>query len=101
MDEELWHATGVVYARMYRGNPVYIGSTDGVLGNRILRHIKHLHEYSGGKAAEYRRWAKGRRITIVAYHPPLVNLLGRQIAVHRALEVALIREFKPRFVSRC
>jgi hypothetical protein len=38
---------------------------------------------------------------IIAHHPPPVTLLGRQVDVHRSIEVALIEEFDPQFVSRC
>jgi hypothetical protein len=100
LDEGLWKSRAVVYARLYRGRPVYIGSTDKRLSSRIGSHIRHIHEWTGGKAAEYREWAEGKRITFVAYKPPQVTLLGRKCLVHRGIEVALIDEFKPEFVVR-
>ncbi len=83
---------------MYQGKPAYIGSTDKVLRDRILTHLGHIHEY---KAAEYRRWAEGKRITVAAFKPKPVTLLGRKCQVHHAIEVALIDEFKPPFVIWC
>jgi hypothetical protein len=44
----------------------------------------------------YRDWAEGKQMTTVAYKPSEVELLGRMIPVHRAIEAALITEFHPR-----
>jgi hypothetical protein len=51
LDEDLWLSRGVVYARMYQGNPVYIGSTDRRLRGRILSHLNHIHEYAASRDA--------------------------------------------------
>jgi hypothetical protein len=47
-----------------------------------------------GQPPRYRAWAEGKQITIVAYSPPPVEILGRKIPVHRAIEAALIAEFR-------
>ena len=106
LDEEIWNCSGVVYARTHEAKIVYIGSTDGPLCERLRSHLRLIHEYDRGKAAQYREWAEGKHITIFAHHPCTVKLLGRQIPVHRAIEAALIKEFRrPResdwFVARC
>jgi hypothetical protein len=103
LDDELWRQSGVVYARVCRGRACYIGSTDRMLCKRIREHLTLIGTSKRGRAAQYRKWAEGKRITIVAYKPNPVKLLGRTIAVHRALEAALIVEFRRRkgcFVAR-
>jgi hypothetical protein len=93
LDELLWQSSGVVYARIYEGKVVYIGSTDGRLSSRIGRHVRDISTSMNGTAPRFREWAEGKQITIVAYQPPAVKLLGRSMLVHRAVEVALIAEF--------
>jgi hypothetical protein len=107
LDNELWQQSSVVYVRVTRRYIVYIGSTDGVLRRRIEAHIRGISKSSAGKAKEFRSWAEGKVITILAYKPPPVKLLGLEVNVHRAVEAALIREFrsrgrskKPWFVAR-
>jgi len=91
----LWHEKGVVYARVYQDHVVYVGSTDGTLRARVLRHIKGISKARPGKAGEYRGWANGKTITILAYKPEPVEWSGMKVDLHRGLEAALIREFRP------
>ena len=93
-DEELWNERGIVYARVFQEEIVYIRSTESRLCDRIQEHFRIIWtpDYS-----EYREWAEGKRIMIFAYKPPLIEVLGRLISIHRTLENALIAEFRPRF----
>ena len=97
LDEELWNERGVVYARIVQEEIVYIRSVDHRLGDRIQEHLRIILM---PRYAEYRKWAEGKRITTVAYKPPLIEMLGRLIPVHGALEAVLIAEFRPRFAAR-
>ena len=94
LDPELWRQSGVVYARRYAGKIVHIGSTDRSLCRRISEHV-HLVRSSPRNAC-YRAWAEGKQIETLAYHPPPVLLLGREVKVHRSIEAALIAEFDRR-----
>jgi hypothetical protein len=94
LDEKLWHQSGVVYARIYRGKIVYIGVTDKVLSGRIGAHLRGIGKSKQKGAKRYRKWAEGKRITIFAYTPAPVKLLDREIKIHRAVEAALIEEFR-------
>jgi hypothetical protein len=94
LDEDLWQKWGVVYARVYCEKVVYIGVTDGQLSRRIGAHLNGIAGSMRGTAPRYRAWAEGKQITIVAYNPPAVEILGRKIQVHRAIEAALIGEFR-------
>lgn len=96
IDSELWNERGVVYARIFEEEPVYIGSTDRLLSRRIRAHLRGIATSTQPTSMKYRKWAEGKRITIVAYKPPPVELLGRVVPVHRALEAALIAEFRPK-----
>lgn len=89
---ELWEKPNVVYARVFNGMPVYIGSTDRLLRKRINEHLT-LNLMA--RNPHYWEWATGKQITIFAYQPERVELLGRMVLVHRALEAALIAEFQP------
>ena len=91
----LWRERGVVYARVYRKQVVYVGKTDGTLRGRILRHVNGISNSTAGNAKEYRIWAEGKTITILAYKPKHVRLSGIEIDCHRGLEAALIRRCKP------
>ena len=94
LDEQLWRQLGVVYARVYHDKVVYIGVTDGRLSRRIGAHLRGISSSLHGTAPRYRKWAEGKQITIVAYKPAPVDILGRKIQVHRAIEAALIGEFQ-------
>ena len=91
----LWREKGVVYARVYRNQVVYVGKTDGTLGGRILRHVNGISKATAGKAKEYREWAEGKTITILAHKPKPVRRSGLEIHTHRDLEAELIRRLKP------
>lgn len=95
-DEELWNERGIVYARVFQDEIVYIRSTESRLCARIQEHFRIIWtpEYT-----EYRKWAEGKRIVIFAYKPPIIEVLGRLISIDRALEAALIAEFRPRFAA--
>lgn len=93
LDAELWKSRGVVYARQYRDKIVYIGCTDDLLSTRTSAHLRLIPTSMRATAPRYREWAEGKHIVIVAYQPPPVKLLGRQVRVHRAIEAALIEEF--------
>ena len=60
-------------ARTHEAKIVYIGSTDGPLCERLRSHLRLIHEYDRGKAAQYREWAEGKHITIFAHHPCTVK----------------------------
>ena len=96
-DEELWTEREVVYARVVQEEIIYIRATESRLCDRIQEHFRIIWtpDY-----AEYREWTEGKRITIFAYKPPLIEVLGRLISIHRALEAALIVELRPRFAAR-
>jgi hypothetical protein len=91
-DDDLLGQRGVVYARMWEGFPVYVGSTQGTLRGRLKTHLR-------GTRAElglcYWAWAEGKQMTIVAHKPDPISILGRDILVYRGLEAALIVEFRP------
>jgi hypothetical protein len=95
LDHELWNEEGVVYARLFEDEPVYIGSTDRILSRRIRAHLRGIATTQQLTPVHYRNWAEGKLIIIVACKPPPVELLGRVILVHRAAEAALIKEFRP------
>jgi hypothetical protein len=94
LDQELWQQSGVVCT--CDGKVVYIGTADGRLSRRIGAHLKGIVESARGTAPQYRKWAEGKQITIVAYRPTPVMVLGREVKIHRALEAALIVEFRCR-----
>jgi len=96
LDQELWQQPSAVYARVVNGVVVYIAATDGPLSRRLDAHLKNFPTLMTGKAARFRRWAEGKTITIVAYCPAPVRVLGREIKIHRAVEAALIAEFQRR-----
>jgi len=96
LGSDLWNEHGVVYARVYQDEPVYIGSTDRRLSRRIQAHLRGISKSEQSTPVKYRQWAEGKRITIVAYKPPPVELLGRVIPIHRAVEAALIDEIRPK-----
>jgi hypothetical protein len=91
LDPELWRQSGVVYARLYADRIVYIGSTDRSVCQRIREHVRLVS--SSPRNARYREWAEGKPIEILAYKPPPVLLLGREVNVHRAIEADLIASF--------
>jgi hypothetical protein len=95
-DQELWQQSGVVYARTCEEKVVYIGTADDRLCKRIGAHLKGIAKSARGTAPQYRKWAEGKQITIVAYRPAPVMVLGREVKIHRALEAALIVEFRRR-----
>jgi hypothetical protein len=96
LDSYLWNEDCVVYARVYADEPVYIGSTDRLLSKRITEHLRYISSNPDPTPTKYREWAEGKRITIVAYKPEPVKRLGREIPIHRSVEAALIKEFKPK-----
>jgi hypothetical protein len=100
LDAELWNASGVVYARVFEGEVVYIGSANRPFRKRFTEHLNFIATSQQPVGVAYRRWAEGKRITILAYKPPLVAALGRMISIHRSIEKALIDEYHPRFVAR-
>ena len=100
LDERLWGASGVVYARVHRGEIVYVGKADGQLGKRMKDHLRRIPLYSKEKDIKFREWAEGKTITIYAHQPKPVKVLGLVVSAHAGLERALIDEFKPRFVAR-
>lgn len=95
LESTLWFQRGVVYARVYRNQVVYVGKTDGTLRGRILRHVNGISKATAGKAKEYRKWAEGKTITTLACKPKPVRRSGLEIDTHRDLEAALIRTLKP------
>ena len=99
LDPKLWNERGTVYARIAEGTsePVYIGSTDKALRVRIKEHLALI---SKPRNQRYREWAEGRQITIIAYKPPTIELIGHVIPIHRAVEATLIAAFNPMFVFR-
>ena len=70
--------------------------TDRRLSRRIQAHLRGISKSEQSTPVKYRQWAEGKRITIVAYKPPPVELLGRVIPIHRAVEAALIEEIRPK-----
>jgi hypothetical protein len=98
LDPALMAARGVVYARVVDGEILYIGKSDGKLASRMGEHRRLMIARKNQRG--YLECVEGRQVTILAYHPPLVRMLDRDIAVHRSIESALITEFKPRFVKR-
>jgi len=100
LDEALWEASGVTYARTNGQTVVYVGKCDGPLKSRIKDHLRRLTRYTKPKDIAYRDWAENRTITIYAHRPPPTNYLGLSVPVHVGLEQALIDEINPHFVSR-
>jgi len=96
LDQTLWQQPGAVYARIVDGVVVYISATDGRLSRRLEAHLRNLPTSMIGRAEQFRRWAEGKTITVVAFCPAPVRLLGREIKIHRAVEAALIAEFQRR-----
>ena len=94
LNQKLWQQSGVVYARTYRKKVVYIGVTDGRLSRRLGAHLNGISTSMRATAPRYRKWAEGKRITILAYKPPPVKLLGQKMDMHRAIEAALIAKFE-------
>ena len=76
LDQKLWQQSGVVYARKYRNKIVYIGSTDRRLSLRIGAHLSLISTSMHATAPRYRKWAEGKRITILAYKPALGSKNG-------------------------
>ncbi len=100
LSEKLWNSTGVVYARTYRKEVVYIGKTDGPLKRRVKDHLQRITRYTKQKDIDYREWAEGKTVTIYAYQPEKAYRLGLPVPTHVGLEHTLIDEIKPKFVSR-
>jgi hypothetical protein len=92
---EVWAERGVVYARVFEEEPVYIGSTDKRCARRILSHVAGIGKSIKPIAVAYRDWAEGKQITIVAHKPPDMKFLRCMIPTHRAVEAALIEMFRP------
>lgn len=80
-----WNQEGVVYARVYRNHVVYVGKKDGLLSDRILRHVNGISKAMAGKAREYREWAEGKTITILACRPEPVRRFGLQQVAQTAV----------------
>jgi hypothetical protein len=100
LDEDIWNAAGVVYARTHEQDIVYIGKTNGRLKSRIKDHLRRIPKYEKAIDIEYRDWAEGKTVTIYAHKPENKSYLGLSIPIHVGLEHALIDDIKPRFVSR-
>jgi hypothetical protein len=66
LGSDLWSERGVVYARVYQDEPVYIGSTDRRLSRRIQAHLRGISRSEQPTPVKYRQWAEGKGITIVA-----------------------------------
>jgi len=96
LDQELWRQPGAVYARIVDEVIVYIEATDGCLSRRLEAHLRNLPTSMIGRAPQFRRWAEGKTITVVAYCPAPVQVLGREIKIHHAVKAALIAEFQRR-----
>jgi hypothetical protein len=60
---------GVVYARIVQEEVVYIRSVNQRLCDRIQEHSRIILT---PRYAEYRKWVESKRITTVAYKPPLI-----------------------------
>ena len=99
-NESLWQSSGVVYARTWRKKVLYIGKADGKLSRRIAEHFRRIPKYVKSKDVNYRKWANGKTITIWAFKPKSVKLFGLRIPIHAGVEAALIKKFKPPYVSR-
>ncbi len=102
LNEKLWEASGVVYARTHKNSKavVYIGKTDGPLKTRIKDHLRRIPRYTKPKDIDYREWAEGKAVTIYAYQPKKISCLGLTISTQAGLEHALIEAIDPMFVSR-
>jgi hypothetical protein len=98
LDVKLWKQQGVVYARVCDGKVVYIGKCESTLGHRIMAHLRIFPILP--RAQKYREFVKGKTVTIFAYKPKPIRLLGLDIPVHVSVEAALIKKFKPPFVMR-
>jgi len=96
-EQALLAREGVVYARLCEATVLYIGSTDRILQSRIREHLRLVPKPLN---QAYAQAVECKRVTIVAYWPEPIELFGRPIRVHRALEAALIAEFKPPHVRR-
>jgi len=99
-NSKLWEESGVVYARIVNGEPVYIGTTNGKLSKRLKAHLQGIEKPRTSNAKEYKEFVEGKTVTIYAYKPEPVKILGREIFVHYGLEAALIEEFAPKFTKR-
>mgnify|MGYP001593455712 CR=1 FL=1 len=99
-NENLWQSSGVVYARTWRKKVLYIGKADGKLSRRIAEHFGRIPKYVKSKDVNYRKWANGKTTTIWAFKPKSVKLFGLRIPIHAGAEAALIKKFKPPYVSR-
>jgi hypothetical protein len=100
LNEDIWDAAGVVYARTHKQEIVYIGKTNATLKSRVQDHLRRIPNYSKPEDLRFRRWAEGKTITIFAHKPKNKNYLGLSVPIHTGLEHALIDAIKPTFVSR-
>src|SRR5258708_2843992 len=57
ISSELWNERGVVYARVFEDEPVYIGSTDRLLPRRIQAHLRGIATTTQPTPMKYREWA--------------------------------------------
>ncbi|MSP03278.1 MAG: hypothetical protein EXR07_19875 [Acetobacteraceae bacterium] len=97
LNDNLLAERGAVYARIYRGIPVCIGSAQGKLLGRLKTHLRGTRSKLGRR---YWEWAEGKQVSIVAYKPVPIEILGCKVEVYRGSEATLINEFKPEFVER-
>jgi hypothetical protein len=97
LNETLLRERGAVYARLLDGRVLYVGSAQGTLRGRLKTHLGGTRTELGKR---YWEFVEGRQITIVAYKPVPIEILGRSILPYRGLEAVLINEFKPPFTAR-
>ncbi len=95
-DDDLLEKEGVVYARFYDGDVIYIGSTSRTLRARLKEHRSDGYRK---RYPAYWEWADGKRITVKAFCPPEAECAGISIPAYDGVEKALTREFKPRFAK--
>ena len=93
LNHDLLKKRGTVYARVVEGSLVYVGSAQGTLWNRLRVHSRGTRNELG---RDYWKHVDGKQVTIIAYKPDPIEILGRSVEVYRGLEATLINEFKPK-----
>lgn len=100
LDEFFLGLDSVVYARFCDDQIIYIGKSDGPLRKRLRDHIKRIPSYKRPKDIDFRTFVEGKTVTILAFQPSRINLLGLSVPIHAGVESALIEKIHPRFVAR-
>ena len=100
LNDDIWEADKVVYARTSKREIVYIGKTDGKLKSRMNGHIRLFDNYTKQRDLDYKSWSEGKTITIYAYKPECADCLDGSDRQLRAGGARADRHRRPPVLAR-